>query len=166
MTNTQILRNFLKFKKNVGLPLSRVKKNSGLRVFQRQLHVKNLMRIPKIAPLLITNILQLRFPYREIAIANNNFGERAAFLHTAALWPGAQVRAQTQLLPTNRQNLLPIGALPINTEAFLLFNKKNAKSTYARSSGASLYKKKIEKKSKSVCVVLPSKKEIFLPQQT
>lgn len=124
-----------------------------------------MMARPQLTTIVITALQHNFQPFKEVMIGADKFGRIGTYFNTNLAFPGHLLFPITNLKKIANQFVF-LKNIPINLVVSFIFNKKNTRPVFAKSSGASAFKRKIEKKSKLLCVSLPSTKEIFLPNNT
>lgn len=146
--------------------LSGKKKISGQRNVQKRFKFLNYMRQPTIAPFIAKFIAFFRFPVRELVFCQTIFGQLAVYAQSDLALVGDIFFNTTESKTVIQNQFLKLKEIPINIPVSFVFNSDNSKPSFARGSGETAFKKKVEKKTKLLCVILPSKKSIFLPNKT
>lgn len=138
---------------------------AGWKQLKNKIKLHNYMQCPTYSPVVIEHMQQLLYPYRELMLGRDFFGRYSTYTNSSVAYPGFILWPLKSLKKVCNQ-FFYLKNVPINLLVSFVFNNVNTKTTFARSSGSRAYKRRLEKKTKLLCVDLPSKAQILLPFNT
>lgn len=104
-------------------------------------------------------------PLREFFLAKTVFNNYKLFPFTEGVYPGFKLMSPQSLfvkLFHFASQIIKLNYVPLNSIISFVYDRRNSKMTFAKSSGCNAYRRKNIKKTKLLYVQLPSKKLIVL----
>ena len=95
-------------------------------------------------------------PLKEFFFAKNIFNHVKLFPFTYGIYPGFKLYPTEKYLTKFSRQIICLNSIPLNSAISFVFNFKNLKMTFAKSSGSTAFRKKNIKKTKLVYVELAS----------
>lgn len=119
----------------------------------------------------ITNFSNFTTKTSEFTIAKNIYNQQTLLPTAATFYPGFKLYPYTYLVLLDNikrfvGQIIPLVLVPINMAISFLFNKYNSKSSYIRSTGSKGVRKRFNRHSKVVNVLLPSGQVKIFPTFT
>lgn len=159
---------FTKFKNSRKYTLSGKRNIHGLKFFTKSLYHKFFYTKPTLFNLCVLGFGYSKFPQREFVYSKSLFNQYQIVLNNPFFYPGFTLRtgkALTSIKQTIGQ-VVPLSFIPLNFHISMVFDIKNKKPTFAKSSGTFSTKRKLDKKTKLYIIILPSTKQQLLPRHT
>lgn len=147
--------------------------NGGVGITSRKFKNKNELKgvadiVKFITPYYLYNISNFRTKIKEFSIIKNIYNFILIIPHVKLHYPGFKFYPLKllQILNNNKKFIgqyLPLIYIPINMSISYLFNIYNTKSTFIKSSGTQGIRKRLDKFTKLVNILLPSKQIKIFP---
>jgi hypothetical protein len=95
-------------------------------------------------------------PLKEFFFAKNIFNHIKLFPFTYGIYPGFKLFSNEKSLTKFSRQILCLNSIPLNSAISFVFDSKNLKMTFAKSSGSTAFRKQNIKKTKLIYVQLAS----------
>lgn len=165
----RVISHFLKFKTHHKKTLKgRVAIHGTRRMYKTPLWELFIAKPLQVFFVAVSHYFSVR-PLREFFLGKTIFNNYKLFPFTEGITPGFKLLAPGSLflrLSNFASQLLKLKSVPLNSIISFVYNVKNTKMTFAKSSGCSAVRRKNIKKTKLVYVQLPSQKLIVLSPET